>query len=235
MTRLPPLAAALLALAACQGAPSATTVPAGGEQGAAIYGQVRLARARVLAPSPPAYPWPPSPTPSGAEAPAVGAEVFVADAAGTRIPGIPVGTTNEDGVYRLRAVPLGYAYVVTAVYRDVDGRPLRLRTLARLVDRDLEAPIDTATTLAARAALGPHAGLLGGLTAETWARAAGAIARGLDPAALPDLGDPALMDAELDRLRAKDAALGADLDALRAEIAGTPAPSPAVGPSPSPS
>lgn len=230
---------ALLLIAACQPAPPLTAEPpAGGEAGTAIYGTVKLPRRLVLMPSPPAYPQPPSPLPSGAELPAIGAEVFCSDAAGTRIPGITKVKTNEDGAYRLRSVPIGYAYVVNAVYRDVDGRPLRLRTLTRVTDGPVEAPLDTATTLVAEAALAGQAGLLAGFPADAWARALKTAAAHLPPEGPTDVGDPGQLAAAIARLQAEDPAWASDVAALRAGLGHpTPAPSsmPSAGPSPTPS
>ncbi len=213
----------LLLVAACQPAPLAPEPPAGGEAGTAIFGTVKLPRRLVLIPSPPAYPQPPSPLPSGAELPAAFAEVFCSDAAGTRIPGITKEKTNEDGAYRLRSVPIGYAYVVNAVYRDVDGRPLRLRTLARVVDGPVEAPLDTATTVVAEAALAGQTGLLVGFPTDAWARAVKVAAARIAPEGPTDIGDPALVAAAIARLRADDQAWASDVDALRAGL-GMPAP-----------
>lgn len=210
---------ALLALAACQGAPSpATDAPRLGEASAAIYGTVSLPRRLVLVPSPPAYPQPPSPLPSGPVLPAAGAEVFCSDAAGTRIPGIPKVRANEDGAYRLHAVPIGYAYVVNAVYRDVTGRPLRLRALARLTDAPVEAPLDLATTVVSEAVLTGQAGLLGVFPLEAWQRAVQAATARLPIDAASDPGDAAQVAAAIARLQTEDAAWAADVEAMRASL-----------------
>lgn len=234
------LSLVLLLVAACQPAPPLPTEPpAGGEAGAAIFGVVKLPRRMVLIPSPPAYPQPPSPLPSGAELPAIGAEVYCADAAGTRIPGIVKVKTNEDGAYRLRSVPIGYAYVINAIYHDADGRALRLRTLTRLVDAPVEAPLDTATTVVVEAALAGQTGLLTGFPADAWARAVKVAAARISPDGPTDVGDPALVAAAIARLRAEDPGWAADVEALRTGL-GAPAASPsppapeAQAPSPSP-
>lgn len=222
----------LLLLAACQPAPTALEASVGGEVGAAIFGVVKVPKRLVAMPSPAAYPQPPSPTPSGAEWGVEGAEVFCADAAGTRIPGIAKVETNEDGAYRLRAVPIGYAYVVTAVYRDLDARPLRLRTLARVTDGPVEAPLDLATTIAAEAVLEGRAGLLTGYAPEPWGRAVqGARAR-VAPDGPTDPGDPFLVAQAIARLRGEDPAWAADVDALRAGLGASPSPAPSATPSP---
>lgn len=228
--RVAPLA--LLLLAACQPAPGLEP-PGGGEAAAAIFGVVKVPKRLVAMPSPPAYPNPPSPTPAGSEWGVEGAEVFCADAAGTRIPGIARVETNEDGAYRLHGVPIGYAYVVTAVYRDLDGRPLRLRTLARVTAGPVEAPLDLATTVAAEAVLEGRAGLLTGYAPEPWGRLVqGARAR-VAPEGPTDPGDPFLVAAAIGRLRAEDPAWAADVDALRAGLGASPAPTPSPSPTPS--
>lgn len=243
MRRFPLALLAAVTLAACTGGlPPWSTAQREDyprEAQAALAGEVRVPKDLVYRPSPSLGPNDaPSPAPSGSEWPVVDADVFVSDAGGTRIPGIPRVQTNADGRYRLAGVPLGYPYVVNAIYRDSAGRALRLRALAAPSSGDQAVDLSTATTIVAYEALYGASGLIGRYDADAWQRAVAALDRGLQAGGYPDLGDWYLVDEARKRVEATDPQLSADLVTLRAALAvksagqGSPSPSPSPQSSP---
>lgn len=231
--RLATLACGLTLAAACQALPgSLEPTGATSESTGLLTGTVRLPARQVFTGLPvPGSTAPPSPG-TGPERAAAGAEVFCADARGTRVPGVPASFANAEGRFALGGVPLGYAYLVTAVYRDAAARPVRLRTLTRSQDGTTEVMIDTASTLLVSAAVPPGAGLVTAYPLEAWARALKQLTAGLATGELPDLGDPVATADAVTRLLAADTALATDVASIRRALEQDPGAAEAPTPVP---
>jgi hypothetical protein len=81
------------------------------------------------------------------ETPVPNAEVFLADANGTALPGLPHATTDADGRYRIGGVPAGFTYMVVADFAVKSGEHAQLETLAQAPTGDVTADLTLATSL----------------------------------------------------------------------------------------
>lgn len=84
------------------------------------------------------------------EMPLADATVYLADAAGTAVPGFPTTQTDAEGKYRLGGIPKAGTYRLMAAGTS-GGAPLTLSTLVAVKDGETEALVDAATTYVATA------------------------------------------------------------------------------------
>lgn len=146
-SRLLPLLLAALALAGCVEPLRIASLPCvalgvGDSAGTAVVlGQVR-APANMLADGP-------TDSQPLVETPVPNAEVYLADATGKALPGLPHATTDADGRYRIGNVPSQTTYVVVAGFGLKSGRHAQLETLAQAPAGDVTADLTLATTLVA--------------------------------------------------------------------------------------
>ncbi|MFP5503932.1 MAG: hypothetical protein ACLGIN_15705 [Candidatus Sericytochromatia bacterium] len=152
------------------------------------------------------------------EAPIAGVEVFVADAAGKRIPSIASVKTDAQGRYRLPQVPAGYTFLVVARVETAAGDEALLKTLTRSSEVGATADLDTATTLVSVAAL-EGASELGELNLATFQRAVATTGKHLDAATLPDLADQDAVAAFMRELSEEVAALKETVAQLKKDMA----------------
>lgn len=224
--RLGAVVVSMFLLAACQSEPSplGPSLSAAAETTTSLTGTV-LAPRRLLEPAlgpgqPPPSP-PPIPVaspPPGPEVPVAGADVFLADARGTRIPGIPLVHTNADGSYRLTGVPSGYPYLLVASFRDTRARPISLSALVRVRGAEAVAEVRTATTMVTTAAIADSHGLLNPFDPAAYDQAVDAVSRQLPADDYPDPGDPAALPLRLQAIAAAEPTLQPLLDGLRSEL-----------------
>lgn len=118
-----------------------------------------------------------------------GVEVFVADAAGKPIPGLPSVRTNAKGQFSIPKVPAGFTYVVVARVETAAGEAASLKTLAKATTLGTTVDLDMANTLVTTAVVNGREDALGEFNAATFQRAVETTAKHLDPQALPDLAD----------------------------------------------
>lgn len=145
--RLLPLLLAALALSGCIEPVGIASLPCvalgvGDSAGTAVVmGQVR-APANVLADGP-------TDDQPLAETPVPRADVYLADATGRALPGLPHATTDADGRYRIGNVPSQTTYVVVAGFSLKSGASATLETLAQAPAGTVTADLTLATTLVA--------------------------------------------------------------------------------------
>src|SRR5205085_1530693 len=94
---------------------------------------------RLIATQPPVTPLDEVPVPQ--------ATVTLADAAGTRVPGLEPVETDTQGHYRLTAVPIGYTFQVMATFKTPDDRQAIVRSMVLTTASGVTADLHAATTL----------------------------------------------------------------------------------------
>lgn len=153
------------------------------------------------------------------QAPLAGAEVFLADAAGKGVPGLPRGVTDGKGAFRLSGVPVGLTFVVTTAVRTADGRDGFLQALVRSAKEGGAVDVDVATTMVTAAVTeGLEAGL-GTLDVPAYQAAVTATAQALAPGGLPDVADRAGLAEATRTLAAGRPELAKSLEGLKRAIA----------------
>ncbi|MEB3220751.1 MAG: hypothetical protein VKS61_01605 [Candidatus Sericytochromatia bacterium] len=141
-----------------------------------------------------------------------GARVFLADAAGRPLPGLPEARTDADGRYRIPNVPAGYAYVVIVEAATAAGRTAQLRSVAAAGQR--EVPVGLGTTLAAAVVVSPERGL-GSPEAGSFEALARRLEDQLGQAEVPDLTNPAAVAQIAQALVAADAEVQQQVEDVR--------------------
>jgi sugar lactone lactonase YvrE len=166
-----------------------------------------------------------------------GVEVFVADAAGKPIPGLPSVFTNAKGGFSIPRVPAGFTYVVAARVKTAAGDATTLKTLAKATTLGTTVDLDVANTLVTTTVVNGREDALGEFNAATFQRAVETTAKHLDAKSLPDLADSsailahlAALAEEVTELKSMLAKVTERLDQLEAEIKGRgeASPTPAV-------
>jgi sugar lactone lactonase YvrE len=169
-----------------------------------------------------------------------GVEVFVADAAGKPIPGLPSVLTNAKGGFSIPKVPAGFTYVVAARVKTAAGDATTLKTLAKATTLGTTVDLDMANTLVTTAVVNGRQDALGEFNAATFQRAVETTAKHLDAKTLPDLADSSAVLAHMTalaeqvtelksavtELKSMLAKVTERLDQLEAEIKGRGEPSP---------
>jgi hypothetical protein len=158
------------------------------------------------------------------EAPVPGARVFLADARGQALKGMPDTRTDAAGRFRLERVPPNLTYVVVVEAPTSEGGTARLLGLASSEPGVGEVRVGLGTTLAASVLIDPARGL-GSLGRTRFADLATTLEAGLAAAPLPDLVDAASVRRAADALLAADTALSARVGTAR-EALGTDAVAP---------
>lgn len=177
--------------------------------------------------------------------PFAGVKVVLADAAGTPLPGVPEVETDVMGRFTFPGkVPGGVVYQVMATYTTPKGGKGTLRTLAQAGPTPAE--VGVGSTLVAVATLDGAKGAIGNLSLVAFAKAAAAADADLDAASLPDFADAAAVkafaqslvkrlaavEAEVNRMRGELATFKSDFEALKADLAALAARD--AGPEPPP-
>lgn len=161
------LVAVALTLAACQSTPPTEAVPPGPsavQPAAVAFTQVQgvvMAPSGLVAAGSGNFR-----TLAAGDAPVSGAEVFLADAAGQRLPAFGSTRTDAQGRYSFPQVPRGYTFTVVVRVRDAQGRPVSLETLLTTRGDSNQADVSLGTTLAAALLTDGRAGSMGDLAPE---------------------------------------------------------------------
>jgi hypothetical protein len=173
------------------------------------------------------------------QAPVGGARVFLADATGAALPGLPAATTDDQGRFAIAGVPAGYTFVVAAEADTQDGQSATFQTLARSAAQDVKADIDAGSSLVAAAAIKNVQGRdLGGFDPTTFLDAARTMAQQLSDGQLPDFTSRSDVQARSSQLVAAVPALQQAVSALGKDLAVITQPFanllPSAAPSPAP-
>jgi hypothetical protein len=148
-----------------------------------------------------------------------GAKVYLADAGGAPIPGLPAVTTDANGVYTIPNVPAGFTFVVAVEVPTKDGKTAVYQTLVRSTPLGATADIDAASTLVSASVVRDvKGGNLGDVNPAKFRTAQQTAADALTPDALPDFTSRADVLARIDALAAGLSALKQSIDDLRQDI-----------------
>jgi hypothetical protein len=154
----------------------------------------------------------------------VGAEVYLADLAGERLPGSVAAVTDAAGRFTLRGAPEDAPYMVVARFRASGGADVTLTRLGHPSRNGHDQVVSVATTLVSKAFV-QRGTPAAHFDPDTFDAAVEAVAERLTEATLPDLTRP-------EDVAAKAAAIADDSPAVRQAI---DAPAPASsGPAPEP-
>jgi hypothetical protein len=139
-----------------------------------------------------------------------GAEVYMADMAGERLPDVPATFTDAAGRFTLRGAPEETAYMVVARFRSPTGAAVTLTRLGHAGRGGHEQVVSVATTLVSTAMMqrGTPAARF---DPDAFEAAVTAVADRLDEATMPDLTRP-------EDVAAKAAAIAEDTPAVRRAI-----------------
>jgi hypothetical protein len=149
-----------------------------------------------------------------------GARVYLADAAGQRIPSIEAAQTDGAGRFELPRVPPGMTFVVVAEVDTRQGKTALFRTLVKVGPLGATTAIDAASTLVTVNVLeGLPGGELGDYNPARFQQAAEAASRSLRDDNLPDFTDILAVKARMDELIREVAALRDLLGEVKAELA----------------
>ncbi len=153
------------------------------------------------------------------EAPAAGADVFLADAAGNPIPGLDKVKTDDKGNFTIPNVPADFTFVVAAEVTTKDGKKATFQTLTKPGKLGATAVVDAATTLVASNVLeGQKGSDLGEFNPAVFKTAAETTAKNLDADKLPDFSDRASVKARMAQLLEAVSELKESVNQLRSEI-----------------
>lgn len=148
-----------------------------------------------------------------------GVEVFVADAAGKPIPGLPSVLTNAKGGFSIPKVPAGFTYVVAARVKTAAGDQATLKTLAKATTLGTTVDLDVANTLVTTAVVNGREDALGEFNAATFQRAVETTAKHLDANSLPDLADGSAILAHMTALAEEVTELKSAVTELKSMLA----------------
>lgn len=169
-----------------------------------------------------------------------GATLRLADLRGHPIPGLASVQADAAGRFTLPDVPVGYPFVLAAVFKAPSGREVVLKTLVRASAGGGAVVLDAASTLVTEAAAAGRRGLVTDFDAEAFEAARTALAGRLTAEAMPDLTRPETLSAAVEALASTDATLRDALARLEAALdrpapRPTPTPAPAASVIPTPS
>ncbi|MEB3328211.1 MAG: hypothetical protein VKQ33_03140 [Candidatus Sericytochromatia bacterium] len=158
------------------------------------------------------------------DAPLPGARVYLANARGEALNGLPEARTDAEGRFRLERVPQGLTYVLVAEVPTALGSTARLTSLAaaRPSSGAGDVRVGLGSTLATAVVVDPTRGL-GTLQPEALATLASRLEARLTPAQPPDLTDTSSVQALAEALLRDDEGLRAEVDRLRGELGGATA------------
>lgn len=152
------------------------------------------------------------------EKPLANSEVYLADAAGNPIPGVPPVKTDAQGNYSFPNVPAGYTFVVAAKIKTAAGKDATLQTLAKASTLGATANVSAASTLVTVDLADSQGSSLTDFNPASFQTAVQATANSLQDSDLPDLSDRAAIKAKLTELSQKVAALQSALDEIQKEL-----------------
>jgi sugar lactone lactonase YvrE len=178
------------------------------------------------------------------ERPLGGARVFLADAMGRALPGLPEARTDAQGRFAFKRVPVGLTYVVAVEAPTRMGKVARLSSLASTHTGTAAVRVGLGSTMLTAALLATPERGVGRVDNAALQAAAARVEQQLDLARLPDMTDPAATaraaaamvaaDPELRRTLAPlQAALGVDAvapDAVASTVVGEMAAADATAP-----
>lgn len=181
-----------------------------------------------------------------AQQPVAGAHVYLANAAGAKLQGLPEATTDAAGHFALADVPGGYTFLVVAEAGTKNGPAATFQTLVHATGSSAPADITAATSLAAAAALADHPGVdLGALDDSAFLAARDGLDQALADGQLPDFTKKAEVQAKAGQLAADAPAVQQAVNTLKTGLAGaatsftslpsTPPAAPTAAPSAVPS
>lgn len=148
-----------------------------------------------------------------------GVEVFVADAAGKPIPGLPSVLTNAKGGFSIPKVPAGFTYVVAARVKTAAGDATTLKTLAKATTLGTTVDLDVANTLVTTTVVNGREDALGEFNAATFQRAVETTAKHLNAQSLPDLADSSAILAHMAALAEEVTELKSAVTELKSMLA----------------
>jgi hypothetical protein len=152
------------------------------------------------------------------QAPLAGAEVFLADAAGIAIPGLPSVKTDAQGRYAIANVPPGYSFVVVAAVKTAQGKDATLRTLVKSSAPGEANDMSVATTLVTLGLLDGKEGAVGAYDPARFRMAVEFTGAHLNDGALPDLADRSAMLAWMRATADSVVEIQTEVTALRSEL-----------------
>lgn len=150
------------------------------------------------------------------EAALVDAEVYLADGAGNRLPGMTT-RTNAQGRFVFTGVPSGYTFLVVAKTR-ANGKEALLQSLVHTTEAGAATDVNATTTLVSVGVLQDLGEALGKFDPEAYERAVSQAAARLGNADLPDLSDRGAVRAKFVQLQQELAELKTNVDQLRGEL-----------------
>ncbi|MDB5098598.1 MAG: hypothetical protein JWM80_3019, partial [Cyanobacteria bacterium RYN_339] len=121
------------------------------------------------------------------ETPLAGAEVFLADAAGNAIPGIPSVKTDAKGKFTFDDVPKDFTFVVACRAKTKEGKPALLQTLAKPGALGATVDVSAASTLVTAGVV--DGSDLGDFNPATFKTALESTRKRLKETDIPDLSD----------------------------------------------
>lgn len=139
----------------------------------------------------------------------IGAEVYLADLTGERLPGVASAVTDAAGRFTLRGAPEASAYMVVARFQ-APGGAVTLTRLGHASRNSHDQVVSVATTLVS-AALMQRGNPAGHFDPDTFDAAVAAVADRLSEATLPDLTRP-------EDVAARAAAIADETPAVRRAI-----------------
>ncbi|MEB3198271.1 MAG: hypothetical protein VKP62_13805 [Candidatus Sericytochromatia bacterium] len=153
------------------------------------------------------------------ERPLSGARVYLADAEGRALPGLPEGRTDSNGRFVLKKVPVGLTYVVVAEAASQNGKVARLTSLASTHGGEADVRIGLGTTMVTAALLSEASQGLGRIDNREMQAVAATVERQLDLARLPDLTDTRAVAEAAQAMVAASREVQAQLAPLQKELA----------------
>jgi hypothetical protein len=140
----------------------------------------------------------------------VGAEVYLADLSGARLPDVPATFTDAAGRFTLRGAPEETAYMVVARFQAPGGAGVTLTRLGHASRNSHDHVVSVATTLVSEAFM-QRGNPAERFDPDTFDAAVTAVADRLDEATMPDMTRP-------EDVAAKAAAIAEDTPAVRRAI-----------------
>lgn len=156
------------------------------------------------------------------QAPVTSADVWLADATGRPIPGLPAGRTDARGRFVIDRVPVGFSYQVVVGFEDRLGRVILLKALTRTTPQVIAVSVSTASTLLTEALTGGRRGLIGAYGEENYEKAIAILAPTLTNGNVPDLGRPEAVRTAVADYATANPTFGAYLTPLQADFAKNP-------------
>ncbi|MEB3330353.1 MAG: carboxypeptidase-like regulatory domain-containing protein [Candidatus Sericytochromatia bacterium] len=154
--------------------------------------------------------------------PLVGARVYLADAGGKALPGLPEALTDGEGRFSLRRVPQGLTYVVVAEAPTRTGKVARLTSLASTHAGAVEVSVGLGSTMLTAALVANVQRGLGRLDNAQMRAAAANLERKLDLTRLPDFTDLAAVTRVAQAMVAEDPNVQREVTPLQEDLAEAP-------------